>query len=629
MRLLAQLPILIVLTLLLSQAAWAQPAEPAASTDASPAAKAEAKPAAKPAATTAPAETAPAETVLDEPEEISREAKAQARRHFAKGIKLLREEAWAPSLAEFKLSRDLFPTRVATINAAVTLRRLQRYDEALEMYETLLRDFKVKLAQREDTQRKMADLHALVGTIDISGAEPGASIVISSKDRGQFPAVKPIRVPSGNHIVRVFKEGFEPFETRIDVAGGKLVSVSAPMAKLKDSGKLRVSERSGRTLGVVVDGVSVGKTPWQGTLSVGDHTVMLRGTGKLGSQPSTAKVQSQQLTQLSLLAEDLDASLRVDPTPPGASVWINSVNVGNGVWLGRLKTGTHTIEVKAEGFVDDKTTVELARGKRESLVVELDRDEDAPRWQKPSKWTLDGTASVLLAPTFGGDLADSCGDGCTNSMGIGGIAQLHGSYELGSGLGFGIELGYLIASKSVDGRAAQLNPIGLPSPNTGVANDDLRLQGFMAGATLGYHFGGQIPVQLQVGAGVLAGQLRDERRGVFDAQNGDTYEAFPVADFQNVTYIYIDPTLRVGYQVTDNIELTVQVQALLLIGLSKPKWDQELELNAGSDGVGSYSEETLMGDFVGMIAPGFNLRYTFGDPPPPDDGTEAVETAKR
>jgi len=555
MRLLARVPILIVLTLLLSHAAWAQPAAPAATADAKPAAAQADKPAAAPA--DKPTATAPTEPRLDEPEEITREAKAQARRHFGKGIRLLREQAWAPALAEFKLSRELYPTRVATINAAVTLRRLQRYDEALEMYETLLRDFKVKPEKREDTQRKMAELHALVGTIDISGAEPGASIVISSKDRGQFPAVKPIRVPAGTHVVRVFKEGFEPFETRIDVAGGKLVSVSAPMAKLKDSGKLRVSERSGRKLGVVVDGVSVGTTPWQGTLSVGNHTVMLRGKGKLGSQPSNAKVKSQQLTQLSLLAEDLDASLRIDPTPPGAGVWINSVNVGNGVWLGRLKTGTHTIEVKADGFVDDKTTVELERGKRESLVVELDRDEDAPRWQKPSKWTLDGTASVLLAPTFGGDVADSCGDGCTNSMGIGGIAQLHGTYEFGSGLGFGIELGYLIASKSVDGRDAQLTPVGFDSPNTGVANDDLRLQGFMAGASLGYHFEGQIPVQLQVGAGVLAGQLRDERRGVFNAQNGDTYEAFPVADFQNITYIYIDPTLRVGYQVGDHIELLV------------------------------------------------------------------------
>jgi hypothetical protein len=430
-------------------------------------------------------------------------------------------------------------------------------------------------------------------------------------------------------VARVFKEGYEAFETRIDVAGGKLVSVQATMAKLKDSGKLRVTERSGRTLDVVVDGVSVGKTPWQGTLAVGDHTVMLRGKGKLGSQPSKANVRSQQLTQLALLAEDLDASLRIDPTPAGASVWINSVNVGNGVWLGRLKTGSHTVEVKAEGFVDSKQTVELERGKRETLRVELDRDEDAPRWQKPSKWTLDGTAAVVIAPTFGGDIADSCGDSCSNPIGLGGLALLHGTYEFGSGLGFGIELGYLIATKSVDGRDAQLTPRGYPSANTGVVNDDLRLQGFMAGATLGYHFEGKVPVQLQLGAGVLAGQLRDERRGVFNAEAGDTYEAFPVADFHSATYIYIDPALRVGYLVSDNIELTAQVQALFLIGLSTPKWDKGIEMNAGSDGVGNYAEESLMGDFVGMVAPGLNLRYTFGDPPPIDDQTEGVETAKR
>ena len=65
---------------------------------------------------------------VDEPaeKEITAAEKVRAKEHFKRGLRLLREEAWAPALAEFLQSRELFPTRVATNNAAVALRKLQR-----------------------------------------------------------------------------------------------------------------------------------------------------------------------------------------------------------------------------------------------------------------------------------------------------------------------------------------------------------------------------------------------------------------------------------------------------------------------------------------------------------------------
>ncbi|MBW2457108.1 MAG: PEGA domain-containing protein [Deltaproteobacteria bacterium] len=603
---------LLVFTLtaaLITSYAHSQPADDRSSPADAPAAESEAPPPPKKAPKKAAAEPVPAED--DEPPPVSAETKQKAKRHFVKGIKLLREQAWAPALAEFLLSRDLYPTRVATNNAAISLRKLQRYDEALDMFENLLRGFKVPPAELTRAQHQIAELRSLVGTIDIQGAEPGASIVISSVDRGQYPPVSPIRVPAGNHVVRVFKEGFEPFDTRIDVAGGQVAFVTAKLSKLKDSGKLRIVERTGRTLDVLVDSVVVGKSPWEGTLSVGDHMVRLRGKGKIGSQPAQATVKSQELTQLSLVAEDLDASLRIDPTPPGASVWLDSVNVGNGIWLGRLKTGSHTIEAKADGFLPASRTIELQKGQRENVAIKLEQDEDAPRWRKPSKWTVDVGASFVMAPTLGGDVADRCGDGCEDPMGLGGLFMVNGSYELGSGLGFGIELGYLIATKEVAKRESELTPNGTTTANVGTATDNLRLSALLAGASAGYHFGEDYPVTLRVGAGVLWGQLRNERSGHFPAQHGGEFDAFPVVDFPTATYVYIAPAARAGYRLTEHLELSVQIQALLLVGLSQPKWDESLEVAAATDGIARYSDETLMGSFVGMFAPGVDLRYTF------------------
>jgi len=528
-----------------------------------------------------------------------------------RGIRLLREQAWAPALAEFLLSRGLYPTRVATNNAGIALQRLERYDEALDMFETLLRDFKVPPAQRANAQRLIAELRQRVGTIDITGSEPGASIVISSVDRGQYPPVKPLRVAAGNHVVRVYKEGFEPFETRIDVAGGQLARVEAKLHKLTDSGRIRVFERTGRTLDVVIDNVTVGKTPWVGRAAVGKHTVRLRGTGKLGTPPASAEVRSQELTQLALVAEDLEASLRVDPVPPGASVWIDGVNVGNGVWLGRLKAGSHSVEVKADGFLTTKRPVELLKGQRERVAVELDRDEDAPRWRKPSKWTVDVSASVALAPTFGGPLADSCAADCANPVGIGPMVTVAGSYELGSGLGFGVQAGYLLVLKRLESRNTTIRPNGYANSSAGQADDSLRLNSFLAGAHLSYHFGQSWPVWLGLGAGVLHGQLRDERSGHFAGQQGSDYDAFGVVAFPSATFFYVAPVLRAGLRLAEHLELSAEVETLLLVALSQPHWDDSLEVAAAGDGIARYDDETLTGPFMALVAPGANLRYEF------------------
>ena len=601
----ARLLSLVVLFLLATPAmALAQPAEepgeePAAAPPAAAAAEASGEETGTPAAD------------ADEPPPVTQEQKDEARVHFKKGLRLLQEEAWSPALAEFLASRELYPTRVATNNAAISLRKLQRYDEALDMFETFLRDFEVPPRERKEAQRQTNELRSLVGTIDIVGSEPGASIVVSSVDRGEYPPVKPIRVPAGNHVVRLFKEGYEPFETRIDVAGGSIASVEAKLVRLTDAGKLRVTERAGRTVTVVVDNVSVGQTPWEGQLSVGSHVVMLRGEGKIGTPPAAADIKSGELTSLTLLAEELESQLRVDPTPPGAAVSIDGVDVGNGVWLGRLKTGDHKVEVRSDGFLTVERSVTLQKGQRQTVAVELERDEDAPMWRKPSKWTVDVGASFLILPTLGGDVADACDADCSASPGIGVAGMVRGAYELGSGLGFGIEVGYLLASHEVTDHTSALTPNGLSSANEGRATDRMRLQAFMAGANIGYHVGEEYPFAVRLGAGIMLGELRDERDGAFVARAGDSYRTSPVATFPGMTYIYIDPEIRAGVRFLEHFELTGSVQALMMVGITQPKFDPSLQVAAGSDGLGSYGEDTLMGSFVVAIAPGANLRYDF------------------
>lgn len=558
-----------------------------------------------------PAQPAPAQPAPGDATVTPEAAKKEAQERFEKGIELLKQEAWAAALAEFMRSRELYPTRAATNNAAIALRKLQRFDESLDMFETFLRDFpNTPAGERALAQRAVEELRALVGTVEITGGEPGSSVVVSGQDRGEYPLVKPLRVAAGAHVIKLFKEGYEPFEGRVDVAGGQTSRVVAKMQKLTASGRLKVAEQTGRTLDVVVDNVSVGRTPWEGLVSVGTHSVTLRGEGKVGTQPAVAPVKSGEVSTLTLRAEDLESAMRVDPVPAGADVSIDSVPVGRGVWLGRLRTGEHQVYISADGFLPSTRKVNLERGGREIVRVSLDRNPDAAVWRKPPKVTADVDLAFAMVPNFAGTPAD-CSSGCSRSLGLGGLALAHGVYEFGSGFGIGIELGYLLARQSTTGRATELQPNGGLPMRTGTVDDDVRLSSFLGGVSAGYHTGETIPVLFRLGAGIMAGQVRDERSGSFTARSGSGFDAYPVADFESATYFYFDPQVRVGARVTQKMELSAGVQALVMLAVSQPKWNDKLELAASTDGIGTYKADPLLGQVFVLLAPTVSARYEF------------------
>src|SRR5262249_9940486 len=82
-------------------------------------------------------------------------------------------------------------------------------------------------------------------------------------------------------------------------------------------------------------------------------------------------------------AESLDTWIRIEPTPAGATVAIDSEVVGRGTWEGRLRVGEHKVEFAADGFVPETRTVTLDSRKRTVVKVALTRDPFSELWRKP------------------------------------------------------------------------------------------------------------------------------------------------------------------------------------------------------------------------------------------------------
>ncbi|MBK8255377.1 MAG: PEGA domain-containing protein [Polyangiaceae bacterium] len=578
-----------------------------------------AAPASTPAPAASPAPTTSGSASSTDPDRVPTAAeKQEARSHFEKGLTLMGEEAWAAALAEFLLSLDLYATRNALINAGACYQKLQRFDDALDAYERLMRTYpNLPADDKALAQKAITELRARVGTFDVVGGEPGATIVVSGQTRGELPLVAPLRAGAGSHVIRVFKEGFEPFETRVDLAGGQTARIDVKLVPLAASGRLKVSEVGGRAVEVVVDNIAMGNAPWDGLVSVGSHVVLLRepgGRGRIGTQPVSAAVKTGEVTTLSLRAEDLDSALRIEPRPPGARVFINGVDVGGGQWVGRLRSGKHKVEAYEEGFERETREVTLVSGGRELVNFDLKRDDDAPRWKKPSKWVVEGSLGLALGAGFGGDVGASCDAGCQSGVAIGPSLMVHGAYELGSGFGLGVSVGYVLAFHELRQRKAGL----LLQPETndsipveGVADESLRFQSALLGLHLSYRIGETFPFVLRASGGIAPGQIRSDRRGLFPTLDGTSNVTLdPAAASVNTMMAFVAPEARVGWRFSEHLEATFGLRALILIAPEAPQWNEPQFLNAGANyGQGRYTDESLMGQVSVMVMPMLGLRY--------------------
>jgi hypothetical protein len=545
--------------------------------------------------------------------------KAEAKGHFDAGLSHLDRSEWSAALAEFLRSREFFPTRAATKNAAFCLRKEGRFDEALDMYEGLLATYQdLPAVDQAFVSKEISELKASIGSLAVKGGEPGASVIVDGRERGTLPLPAPLRVSAGSHALRVYREGFLPYEGRFELAGGQAQVIEAKLGALTQGGRLRVTEQTGRVVNVVVDSVVVGKTPWEGTLAVGEHTVVLQGEGTLGTQPASAPVRLNQLTPLTLVAEELEVTARVEPTPANATVAIDGVSVGRGVWDGKLRAGGHKIEVAAEGFLPSTRELRLSKGQRQVVMAQLERDPSSPLWgaQHPARFVVEGGVGVALGAAYGGDVLDACSGGCSASLPLGVRGVLHAAYELGFGLGFGVDAGYLYIATSTSGRSTSLQPVGLPAL-TGKTDDALRLAGVTLGGAVSFHRGEAWPFSLRLGAGVLLGSAADKRTGNFSNSDGD---AFGVAarETPSAQYFYVAPEVRIGKKIGAHLELSAGAETLIMSALTQPKWTDErpvaltpAPLTTQGDGLGTFGSQSLAGSLVVVVVPGVAARYAF------------------
>jgi hypothetical protein len=166
-------------------------------------------------------------------------------------------------------------------NMALCERNLHHYARMQTLLKQYEHDAGARLTpeNRQKVEDALRAISNLVGTVTIAVAESGAVVTIDDADLGTTPLEAPVPLDLGAHTLTVRKEGFEPFEKPLDVAGGNETAVTVTLVRRVPSGRLTVSADSDALI-VVDDAPSViGK--FDGALAPGTHNIRVTESGKI------------------------------------------------------------------------------------------------------------------------------------------------------------------------------------------------------------------------------------------------------------------------------------------------------------------------------------------------------------
>jgi hypothetical protein len=150
----------------------------------------------------------------------SPQLKADAERHFKRGLELFDEDDFQGARIEFGRAYQLVPNFHVLFNLGQVNFQLQDYVAALHAFEKYLSDggAAVTRDRKDVVERDIAKLRLRVATLTIT-TTPGAVVTVDGVLAGTAP-LAPIQVSGGRRVLRATLPLHEPVEKTLDLAGG-------------------------------------------------------------------------------------------------------------------------------------------------------------------------------------------------------------------------------------------------------------------------------------------------------------------------------------------------------------------------------------------------------------------------
>ena len=242
-----------------------------------------------------------------------------------------------------------------------------------------------KMPDHHDTTRKFKllpgkplklniELRPAFGSIRITARRvDDAEVFVDGDGLGTTP-IELKRIVSGPHTIRVVKEGYKPYQTKVNVRDGKETLVTAVLKP--NFGTLVITSKPA-VANVTIDGKPRGKTPMSIKLEPGTHDVVVAGIDEAhGKVERMVKIRLRKKHKLNVKLSVKTGSLMVDTIPFAAKIELDGKVRGRApLSLKKVPIGTHVIVARLEGKPPLIGKIEVLEG--EAAVAEMNLNDPA------------------------------------------------------------------------------------------------------------------------------------------------------------------------------------------------------------------------------------------------------------
>ena len=234
---------------------------------------------------------------------------------------------------------------------------------------------KIVVNDPNNTQKVLVNLLPNFGWIEVSGEGllQGASVYIDNAFIGKAPC-KSEAISSGQHLVRVSKERYEPYSEVVTVKDTETTRISP----ILNAGFAEVTLQVEADAEIWVNNEKKGIRTWTGILGNGTYWIECKQENhdpSITTQEINASMNGRTITLNPPLP--IYGSLNVESTPAFASIFIDGKPMGETPkFVSELLVGQHELRLTKDGYVTRTESVVIVKGERTQVQVKLGKSSD-------------------------------------------------------------------------------------------------------------------------------------------------------------------------------------------------------------------------------------------------------------
>jgi len=224
-------------------------------------------------------------------------------------------------------------------------------------------------------QSLTCELQAAWGRVFVVTDPAGTTVLEGDREIGVTPLT--VELDQGEHSLLLQKEGYAPFDLRVEVEAGK--TLTPPVVTLERKPVQLAVRSTPAGAKVSLDGKSRGTTPLKVSLSVGASYAFRFSLAGYEAVEKSVIVNDGVHQELAVSLQREQGELIVTVSPQEAQLFIDGKKQKKNSGSFRLPVQKYSVKASADGYTPEKKTVTLRKGGSRKLDFKLQKKAAVPQ----------------------------------------------------------------------------------------------------------------------------------------------------------------------------------------------------------------------------------------------------------